>query len=322
MSNPLATFALLAYNQERYIREAVAGAFAQTYTPLQIILSDDNSSDRTFEIMQEMASQYHGPHQVVLNRNETNQGIGFHVNKVMRLAKGDFVVVAAGDDISLPERTAVLVDKWIQLGCSAISIHTALWQIDEEGRVIGIRRPAPKKSFFVPSGIIGASHGWSKKLFDQFGELVPGLFIEDQAIGFRALLSEGLFYIDQPLVKYRVGGISLPSYNRASNFKRWLEWGILTEQHLLDIKRLTVPNPQLQRRLEKRISDYIILQEISCSRYPLRTLLQHKKSFTWFLLNHAVKYIAPRFSHAVWALHHKELIKGLERTPNKMRDRR
>ena len=51
---PLVTFALFAYNQEQHIREAVDGAFSQTYEPLEIILSDDCSTDRTFEIMQEI----------------------------------------------------------------------------------------------------------------------------------------------------------------------------------------------------------------------------------------------------------------------------
>jgi len=40
---PLVTFALLAYNQEEFIREAVEGAFALTYEQLEIILSDDCS---------------------------------------------------------------------------------------------------------------------------------------------------------------------------------------------------------------------------------------------------------------------------------------
>ena len=69
---PLITFALFAYNQERFIREAVEGAFSQTYSPLEIILSDDCSPDRTFEIMKEMAAEYTGPHTIVLNRNEKN----------------------------------------------------------------------------------------------------------------------------------------------------------------------------------------------------------------------------------------------------------
>ena len=55
---PLVTFALFAYNQEKYIREAVEGAFSQTYEPLEIILSDDCSSGGTFEIMQEIAAEY------------------------------------------------------------------------------------------------------------------------------------------------------------------------------------------------------------------------------------------------------------------------
>jgi len=49
-TKPLITFALFAYNQERFIREAVQGAFSQTYSPLEIIMSDDCSKDRTFDI--------------------------------------------------------------------------------------------------------------------------------------------------------------------------------------------------------------------------------------------------------------------------------
>lgn len=57
------TFALLAYNQEDYIREAVQGTFAQAYKSLEITLSDDCSSNRTYQIMQEMAGAYRGPDQ-------------------------------------------------------------------------------------------------------------------------------------------------------------------------------------------------------------------------------------------------------------------
>ena len=66
---PLVTFALFAYNQEKYIREAIEGAFAQTYEPLEIILSDDCSVDRTFEIMTEMVVNYRGKHCIKLNKN-------------------------------------------------------------------------------------------------------------------------------------------------------------------------------------------------------------------------------------------------------------
>ena len=102
---PLVTFAVIAYNQERFIREAVEGAFAQTYSPLEIILSDDGSSDKTFDVMQALVAKYDGPHHVMLNRNSKNLGLAGHVNHIMERATGDIIVLAAGDDISRPERT-------------------------------------------------------------------------------------------------------------------------------------------------------------------------------------------------------------------------
>src|SRR5690606_870089 len=61
---PLVTFAVLAYQQEDLIRQAIEAAFAQTYSPLEIILSDDGSGDRTFEVIERMAAAYDGPHSV------------------------------------------------------------------------------------------------------------------------------------------------------------------------------------------------------------------------------------------------------------------
>ena len=113
---PLVTLALFAYNQECYVGEAIAAAFAQTYSPLEIILSDDCSSDGTFEIMQHAVAEYKGPHHVVLNRNPLNLNIGGHVNAVAGLATGELIVLAAGDDISVPSRTRQLAQHWDALG--------------------------------------------------------------------------------------------------------------------------------------------------------------------------------------------------------------
>lgn len=109
---PLVTFALFAYNQEKYIREAIEGAFAQTYEPLEIILSDDCSTDRTFEIMKSVADQYNGPHKIYVRKNQHNLGIAAHFNLLMRKSQGSLVIVAAGDDISFPERTKISVDAF------------------------------------------------------------------------------------------------------------------------------------------------------------------------------------------------------------------
>lgn len=111
-SPPLVTFALFAFNQENYVHEAIEGAFAQSFDRLEIILSDDCSSDRTFAIMQDMAARYAGPHLVRARRNATNIGTIDHVLTVAREMKGQLLVVAAGDDVSYPNRTGALAQAW------------------------------------------------------------------------------------------------------------------------------------------------------------------------------------------------------------------
>ena len=130
-NRPLVTFALFAYNQEKYIREAVEGAFAQTYEPLEIILSDDCSTDRTFEIMQEMAAAYEGPHEIHARREVHNIGTLGHVLAVSKAAVGEIMVVAAGDDISLPARTEKLLTFFSDPIMVAGSSND--WIIDENG---------------------------------------------------------------------------------------------------------------------------------------------------------------------------------------------
>ncbi|RYZ44719.1 MAG: glycosyltransferase family 2 protein, partial [Sphingobacteriales bacterium] len=87
----LVTFALVAYKQEQFIAEAVRGALSQTYSPLEIIISDDCSPDRTFEIIQQEAASYTGPHTIRLNRNERNIGLSAHINQVMTMITGQLV---------------------------------------------------------------------------------------------------------------------------------------------------------------------------------------------------------------------------------------
>ena len=46
---PLATLFIAFYNQEDFVEDAVKGALSQTYENLEIILSDDCSTDKTFD---------------------------------------------------------------------------------------------------------------------------------------------------------------------------------------------------------------------------------------------------------------------------------
>src|SRR5882762_2416555 len=147
---PLLTFAVAAFNQERFVREAVEAAFAQTYSPLEIVLSDDCSKDRTFEIMREMAAAYRGPHKIVLNQNPVRKSIGGHVNRIVEISHGDLILAAAGDDVSLPDRTALVYHAWEEAERLPISIHSDVIQIDEHGKRIERRYEGSETAAELP----------------------------------------------------------------------------------------------------------------------------------------------------------------------------
>ena len=230
---PLVTFALFAYNQEKYIREAVEGAFAQTYEPLEIILSDDCSTDRTFEIMEDIASEYTGAHKVILNKNLSNLGLAGHINTVMTMVSGELIVVAAGDDVSFAERTSILVREWIRGGKVSGSLYSHFRTIDKNGD----RSPPRERSNAYKvsisdrsisllnnfSGISGCSHAWTKDLFEIFGPLDKRIDHEDVSIPLRSLMVGAIAFIPIDLVDYRLteGSITRKTFvNSAERLKK------------------------------------------------------------------------------------------------------
>ena len=218
---PLISFVLIAYKQEQYIREAIEGAFSQTYSPLEIIISDDCSSDQTFAIMQEMAAAYKGPHRIVLNRNEKNLGLSGHYNRVMELAAGEIIVSADGDDISMPERS----EKSLQIllaNSTAMCVSLALQPIDDTGTWIKRNAPTGRNiqrytlQHYCSDPrfhINGAARAFRSVAFKTFGPLSQSCPTEDSTMLLRCLLMGDAYDSDEVGIYYRIHSqnISRPS---------------------------------------------------------------------------------------------------------------
>lgn len=252
---PLVTFFVCAYQQERFIREAVEGAFAQTYSPLEIILSDDCSSDRTFDIMREMAAAYRGPHQIILNRNEKNLGIGGHINRIFELSRGELLVASAGDDVSLPERTGQLAGRWLASNREAKSLFSNGRIINSDGQFQRLYWDAGTPT--IPwsleevlarrdCGLFGFSHAFSSELFRVFGPLNSSVVYEDRVLPLRAMLLGRIEYLPLPLVNYRL---------HDGNFSA-------------QVRRLPLPEGVCERR------KFVARREAVCSAQWLKDILQ------------------------------------------------
>jgi glycosyltransferase involved in cell wall biosynthesis len=231
---PLVTFALFAYNQENYIREAVEAALAQDYPNLEIIISDDCSVDGTLDVIQSIANEYCGAHTLRIVRNETNMGIGPHVSNVGMLASGELVVVAAGDDFSVSERVSRIVDTWCANGKPEGALHSAVCVRHKNGEVAVSRGAGsvPEKStleYFVKNDFrglfFGSAAAYTKSVFTKFLPIQSAF--EDVALTFRALLIGRVIYVDGELVKYNINESSVTRPLRIwerSRARKWFEY--------------------------------------------------------------------------------------------------
>lgn len=242
----LATFFLITYNQEKYIREAIEGAFGQTYSPMEIVISDDCSTDGTFRIIEEMCKKYVGQHKIVVNRNDRNLGLIGHINKITNLSSGELIICAAGDDISLPHRTEKVVERYLATGRRASLIHSSVYLIDIAGNRVGTRHPPvishaengmSIEDMAVSGALInGATASFTRKIEETFGLIRYSKCIEDLVMGFRSALTGSLEYISEPLILYRhEAGMSARSNNRNQTYDLSLKKRIRDQEIFLAV---------------------------------------------------------------------------------------
>ena len=98
-NKPLVSIGMPVRNGERLMRQALDSIVGQTYDNLEIVISDNASTDETAEICQEYASK---DSRIRCYRNAVNIGVYANFRRVLSLASGDLFMWAAVDDIRPP----------------------------------------------------------------------------------------------------------------------------------------------------------------------------------------------------------------------------
>jgi glycosyltransferase involved in cell wall biosynthesis len=208
---PLISIILLCFNHARYIDEALDGVFAQTYLPLDIIIVDDCSSDRTADIIEARLARRRERSDIRFVRNECN--MGHPIPAILGMARGSFIVIACGDDIMLPHMLERMAATWLDEKVSLVTANVTY--IDENSNLLNrtARHPAaPADDSFetlardgVNACCFGAAMGFERAICDTFG-WPPTDFLgcSDIVLPFYAHLLNGARFINEPLLKYRV----------------------------------------------------------------------------------------------------------------------
>jgi glycosyltransferase involved in cell wall biosynthesis len=135
---PLVSICCITYNHEIFIRDAIEGFLMQKSTfPIEIIIHDDASTDKTAEIVAEYANKY--PElifPIFQTENQFSKGIKISATYVWPKAKGKYIALCEGDDYwTDPFKLQKQVD-FLEANPDFVICYHDVKVINEEGSVI------------------------------------------------------------------------------------------------------------------------------------------------------------------------------------------
>ena len=189
----------IAYNQESFVQQALISVLRQKY-PMDLIVSDDSSTDRTPFLIRSALEGYQGRHRIRLRSGSRNLGVCGNQNATIRLAEGELIVLFEGDDESVPERIAKIVGAYLLRKRQVAALGSAVRFKYSGGRMGAIVWPN------VDRGPHGCGLSFRRDVFFEIGPISRRLIAGDIALCMRSLFvpEGGIFLIQDPLVHYRV----------------------------------------------------------------------------------------------------------------------
>jgi len=231
---------VMCYQQKDIVQRTLESLLNQDYPIDEIIVSDDCSSDGTFQAVLALEPLLRKRcNNLVIRQNPKNQGIVAHFNILFELSRNEFMVCFAGDDISEPQRIRRLAETYRNAGCPRYClIHSDVRMIDEKDNLGDIFKPPVITDHLdlmetALSGRlhIGATAAFTRALWADYGGFEEPWIYEDLILGWRATMHGQYHYLPECLLRYRVGGVSFQPASPEKNQRHALS---LYRQRLLD----------------------------------------------------------------------------------------
>lgn len=102
---PLISVVVYTYNLESFVEECLDSVYNLNYEHIELIISDDASTDRTVEIIQSWCEKHSDDrfYRLEIVLASENRGQANNLNKGISVASGEYIKILAGDDLLLPD---------------------------------------------------------------------------------------------------------------------------------------------------------------------------------------------------------------------------
>lgn len=296
MNDEIVSVIMCTYNGALYLEEQLDSILAQTYTPLEIIIADDASTDNTWQLLQGYEVK---DKRIKIFRNEKNVGYNLNFSFACEKASGLFIAIADQDDIWEAEKVEILLNE-IKQSEETILVHSISARFEEKGkphmrslRLLNYFNGNDIRYFLLSNYVSGHNMLFRRRLLDAALPF-PAEVYYDWWLVVNACVLGQVKAVEKVLVWHR-----MHQQNATGAAKPRLEFYRQVQTVLSSI--LTIPNLPVQYKTftQELLQRYKALPEKSYS-LPLfwfllknaPSLLAYKKrSFPWIsYIKYAAKY--------------------------------
>lgn len=259
LNEPKVSILIPCFNQESVIAETVLSALNQTYENIEVVVSDDASTDGTPDLLETLQKQHHPKLKVLLH--DTNLGVTKNHTRGLLECTGELIAFLDGDDLFLPEK----VEKQVAFMQARPDCTICYHNVDVFDSATG-------KSMYLWSDRIGARQGTIKDLI-RFGNYLPAVSVmvrkkdlppagyderikvySDWLLWLCALDIGGgyICYMDDALAKYR---------RHTGNLTNVSKWKFIDQNLVLDL--VNAQWPQYGFEVRMRRSEIHFMQAIN-----------------------------------------------------------
>jgi glycosyltransferase involved in cell wall biosynthesis len=248
---PLISVIIPSYNSARFVPQAVQSVLEQTYSPVEVIVVDDGSTDDTRERLDLRNGRIRYIYQ-------SNGGLSKARNRGINEAHGDLIAFLDADDQWLPEK---LQKQWqcLRVHPDAGLVHTDIYRLYEPGGA-RVHKYCDRErfssycytEFFWGNAVVPSTVLVTRRCLEEVGrfdEDIHGASTQDMDLWIRVARHFPLSYVDEPLVLYR------EHLTNASRNRRMM----LEDEYYVLIKALRM-DPSLRQeigrhRIRRRMSE-------------------------------------------------------------------
>lgn len=249
MNKPLVSICIPTFNGEKFIEECIQSILTQTYQNLEIVFSDDSSTDGTLTIVENLLSQSNVNYKIIFNENE--RGLAANWNNAIKNSNGKYIKFVFQDDVLKESCVSELIKiaesepnvglvyckrdfiieenyndhEWIEKfnelhnSWNELVVQTGVLSGKEYLRDSAILSE-PLNKIGEPTTVL-----LLKSCFDEMGYFDSNLSqLLDAEMWYRIMTKYNIGFVDEELCSFRLHSEQTTELNKASIIKDYEEW--------------------------------------------------------------------------------------------------